>query len=252
MNRSFAQQKFLVWNMGCYLFCLLLLLPASWVKQHISLPAGLEIIGVEGTLWHGRIALLRWQNKTFRQVNWSVRWRSLLVGKIAAAIRIDDGDTLTGRAVVAYRQRWSVTGMEFQTSADWLVGHLPRTLPVVLTGRVRGEVRELTFTPQGCITLNGHARWQDGSIDSLWGQLKLGGSDWIFSCDDQQARIAIEQAADSVSSRTTLLLSIQGQYHIQSLLTPGRGFPPPLARLLKAGGQDMGNGIYNISASGRL
>ncbi|ENC7789184.1 type II secretion system protein N [Yersinia enterocolitica] len=242
----------MAFGIGLYLFYLILLVPASWVKNRITLPADIEISGVDGTLWQGSIAVLHWRNETFRQLRWSVNWRSLLIGKLAVEIHIADQDALIGQAVLAYRNHWSLSGLQLQTSAAWLGRHIPQLAAVSLTGTLQAEIEEFTWTPAACLKFYGRAHWQQSGIDSLLGNMSLGRPSLSFSCENDKVRIAIDQSAEAINSQTILLLNMGGNYHMQSQLTFGPTFPESLAVLLKTSAQDKGHGIYTINASGQL
>ncbi len=47
-------------------------LPAQVALSPLPLPEGLELTGIEGTLWQGQAAQVRWQGMSLGDLNWDL------------------------------------------------------------------------------------------------------------------------------------------------------------------------------------
>lgn len=62
----------------------------------------------------------------------------------------------------------------------------------------------------------------------------------------------ITQDSDMVSSQSTVKMTLQGHYQLQSTLTAGRLLPENMRYSLNLLGKDIGNGVYKVNEQGTL
>ncbi|WP_000816416.1 type II secretion system protein N, partial [Vibrio cholerae] len=77
-------------------------LPAQVALSPLPLPEGLELTGIEGTLWQGQAAQVRWQGMSLGDLNWDLHLSALLLGQLEADIRFGRGSStqLRGKGVL--------------------------------------------------------------------------------------------------------------------------------------------------------
>lgn len=235
-----------------YLMFLIAQMPLSVVMAHISLPRGLVISGITGTPWQGQAQSVRWQGYAVQNVRWQFRWSTLLMGKPSVILAINDPELVQGDVTVGYRSHISVTDVHLKGQADKLAAYVGQPLPVSVSGVVKLNIDDLEFTPTTCLSLNGQAHWNAGQVESPLGVFPVGVPVFTLSCEEQKFVIKARQDSDAVSSQSTFQLTANGHYQLQSTLTAGKQFPEGLSALLKMGAQDLGNGVYKVSESGKI
>lgn len=79
-------------------------LPVSWVVKQSPKVSGLDIQGVQGTIWQGQASNVRWQRQNLGEVNWDFQWSALFTGKAEFAVRFGRGSDMDvrGRGLVGY------------------------------------------------------------------------------------------------------------------------------------------------------
>lgn len=79
-------------------------LPAKFVVDNLPNVRGLDISGVQGSLWQGRAQKVSFQQYDFGQVTWDLQVFKLLTGKAELNVRFGRNSELglTGRGVVGY------------------------------------------------------------------------------------------------------------------------------------------------------
>ena len=235
-----------------YLLFTLLLIPASWALNRFTLPVGMSFHGVEGSVLEGEIKTLRWRDETVRNIRWSFHWRALLQGRVAVEVYTDEPDLLTGRAVLTYDSSWSISEANVRFPAVRINPYIQSTFPLSTGGSIEIAIEKFLFTPSSCLSLSGHAEWQQAVLNSSLGQLNLGNTAIQLSCVNNKIDIVIGQTAAQMSSRSQLLVDMQGGYQFQGELTPSELFPPVLYQLLKAGTRETGNGVYTMMTAGHF
>ena len=117
-----------------YLFFLLYQLPAAVVLSFVPLPKMVAIEGVTGTLWQGTLNTIRWQQIELAHVGWSFQWWSLLAGKPAVTLTVDDAQALHGNLTLAYRGDWFVSDTKLDASMPYWLAKTGQPIPVGVSG----------------------------------------------------------------------------------------------------------------------
>jgi len=121
----------LVLGIGAYLAFALSSFPAGTAYAWFP-PAGLQLQGLEGTLWSGRAAAAKVGELAQHDVRWSVHAWQLLLGRLAADLRAQLDEGFVAAQVKATRSHVSLSEVRASTS-------LPTLRAVLPVGGVRGE-----------------------------------------------------------------------------------------------------------------
>jgi general secretion pathway protein N len=118
-------------GIGAYLAFALSSFPAGTAYAWFA-PAGLQVQGLEGTLWSGRAAAANVGELALHDVRWSVHAWQLLLGRLAADLRAQLDEGFVAAHVKATRSHVSLSEVRASTS-------LPTLRPLLPVGGVRGE-----------------------------------------------------------------------------------------------------------------
>ncbi|WP_025673932.1 type II secretion system protein N [Salinivibrio socompensis] len=71
--------------------------PASLLRL-APLPDAVRIGAIDGTVWQGEIAQIRWQDYTLGPIQWDVQWHRLVTGAtLEAAVKVRSPEGLRGK-----------------------------------------------------------------------------------------------------------------------------------------------------------
>ena len=111
-------------GIGAYFAFALSSFPAGTAYAWFA-PAGLQLDGLEGTLWSGRAAAGNVGNLALRDVRWSVHAWQLLLGRLAADLRAQLDEGYVAAHVRATRSHVSLSEVRASTSLSTLRAVLP-------------------------------------------------------------------------------------------------------------------------------
>lgn len=238
----------------CYLGFLIARLPADRVLAHVSLPAGLQVEGVQGTLWEGKIGTLRWQRHELHAVRWELLLSHWLRLAPAVALKFDDRAGLLGEAEVTWQGGvLTVSNARLQADAGWLAAQSPAPLPVALNGTLSWRDGELAVTPQGvCQSLAGSLNWQGASVVSPFGPLDLDTAQARLSCSKGRWQAQVKQSSSQLRTEGRVDMGTQGDYQIDARLFPASSLAAAYRQGIDMIGPRDSEGAVRIKQGGRL
>ncbi|KQB02922.1 general secretion pathway protein GspN [Vibrio metoecus] len=230
-------------------------LPAQVVLKPLPLPEGLELNGVEGTLWQGKSAQVRWQGMNFGDLNWDLHLSALLMAQLEADVRFGRGSNmqLRGKGVLGmgingpYAQNFLLS-----LPASQAVPWLPLPFPLMAQGQLELTVQQYRFGDPYCQQATGNLVWSAAQVESPLGALDLGTVVSDFSCQESVLNLQGGQKTAQVSSEFTLNLQPDSRYQAQAWFKPEAGFPESLNEPLKWLPQPDGQGRYPFNQQGQL
>lgn len=111
-------------GIGAYLAFTLSSFPAATAYAWLA-PPGLQLVGIEGTLWSGRAAGGSVGDLALRDVRWRVHASQLLLGRVAADLRAQLDDGFVSGQAKATRGRVQLSEVRASTSLPTLRNVLP-------------------------------------------------------------------------------------------------------------------------------
>ncbi|KLV07770.1 general secretion pathway protein GspN [Photobacterium aquae] len=237
-------------------------MPASWAWQQVPDIRGLDVTGVDGTLWRGSASQLTWQGKNFGRLQWQVKLGSLFTGKLALDVRFGQGSSMgmTGRGVVGYGFAGPFAqNLLVSAPAQEAMKFAPPGIPVKLAGNLELTLRDYRYAAPYCESLDGSLVWSGANISSPLGGLAPGPVIAGLGCENGKLNAKVTQSSDDVSSDFDLALAPDKGYTFKGWFKPQANFPPQLGKQLGwvtqsfswVNGPDP-KGQYKVAGSGRL
>lgn len=241
---------------GLFAYCGFLIrsVPAAFVWQHIPALPGLELNGLSGTLWQGEAQEINIQGISLSQLSWEFQSSALLRGNLALNISVGrTRSPLSGRAQLAFDgNNLSISDLFVRSSLEHLQSQSPVALPAEATGHLNLTASRLVLNQNGCQSLSGQLRVQQGTIISPVAQLDVGHIDSSLSCANNGFRINATQQSSMFESTGVINLAMNGRYQLESHVTPTESTPTNIIQGLAFIGEDQGEGSYVLSFNGRI
>jgi|SRR5690554_3182764 len=231
-----------------YLVGLVVYLPARLLVAFAPLPEHVQLSGVSGTVWNGRIDRVQFDTRALEQVEWQVFPLALFAAQVVADVQIiaTTANPISGTARVQTGffggtkiENARLNG-ELGTLGAWL--NIPDLVP--LSGDVVLGVTEYELGQPVCSVLNARAGAYDVKtrIGQQW--YELGDFGLQLGCQEGLASVLIEPD-------NSLGLSVNGNFapgnvDLAVAIKPSNATPAPLRELLRMVGEPDVNGQFNF------
>lgn len=149
-----------------YLIFLVATLPAAraWAWFGESVP--LQAYGLDGTLWHGRAAVMQDELRRLEAVQWEIRPLSLLRGNLSAEVQARlPGDGRLRSTVHLRPNRLRAEDLRLELPAPLVLtwAGIDR-LPVTVDGRFESLLRELVLVDERLLRADGLLSWNSATL----------------------------------------------------------------------------------------
>ncbi len=230
-------------------------IPASFLLHNMPEVRGLVAEGVQGSLWHGSLQNLSWQDERFGQVQWDFQPGQLWLGKVEFAVQFGRNSELKlqgkgrlGTDLKGFYARQvlvSVPAFHVLQKAE-----LP--VPVDISGQLELTVTDYRYGLPWCESATGTLVWSDSELVSPLGTLTPGTFIADMTCQQNQIELSGSQNNRQLSAAFTAILNPDRKYTLEAWFKPGGAFPSSLlAQLTRLGTPDH-QGRYPLVYSGRL
>lgn len=246
-----SKKRYITFGLLLYLFALIMTLPADlFSKQINSINPRIQVTGLDGSLWHGRIKQLSINNKLLDDVEWDFQVLALLLGRIQLSLAYADTendiqlDVASG--IGGNIQLKSING---QLSPSFVQSFTPYPVPSFRGAMIFDDV-DIIFKARRPQQAQGQIEWRGATVE-LGEKIPLG--NLLLSLEQTQKGInavLIEQSG-LLSGKATMLLASDGRYNIEAKFTPtgkGRHLERHLSLVLRKGP----DGSYIRTLKGQL
>jgi|SRR5690554_514674 len=231
-----------------YLIGLIAYLPARLVVALAPIPAQLEMHGVSGTLWQGRIDYVQLEQRSLEQIEWQLFPLALLGAQLAADVQITatGNNPIDGSARIQagffgnLRVENARFNAELGSLGAWL--NIPHLVP--LQGDVVLGVTEFQYGDPVCTELNARAGVYEVKtrIGRQWHE--LGDFSMQLGCQEGWASVLVEP-------NNSLGLSVNGKIAPSNVdlgvtMQPNNTTPVPIRDLLRMVGEPDVNGKFSF------
>ncbi|MGL4752876.1 MAG: type II secretion system protein N [Aeromonadaceae bacterium] len=240
-------------GLACYLLFLLAQAPVGRILPWVTLPPGVMLSGVSGTLWHGYVEQVRWQNVVLGKIEWRLPLTSVLLADPVLELTLKDRQTLSGQLELGWQGGPRVRDVALHSDAEWLLGQSPLPLPVGASGPLQLTLAEARVNLQGqCQQVQGRLQWRNAVVTSPMGELQLATAEAALSCEKGKLVARLQQGSEQLSVAGRGELDAAGNYRFEGTLTPGANLPPAFAQGVSYLGPRDSQGAIRLNYVGRF
>jgi general secretion pathway protein N len=231
-----------------YFIFLIVKLPAVHVLSKIPPATGVNVSGISGTIWSGHAQRAQSNGLPMNNVNWSLSFFPLLLGKISADIKagnIRDVDQISVNGHISF------SGQRLQT--DDLLAYIPTNLvmnlvtlpmPVQANGRFKVQLDEVDYEA-GCQSFTGKGQWLNANYTGTTGVIDLGSFDADLSCQDGDIVVDVKPP-NSFGLTAKAIIPANMKFKIEGRLKPEASLPKEVHQAAQFLGKADADGYYPI------
>jgi len=231
-----------------YFIFLIVKLPAVQVLSKIQLPEGVNINVISGTIWNGRAQRAQINGLPVNNLNWSLSFFPLLLGKISADIKVGnlrdvDQISATGRVSFSGR-RFQSENLLAYVPANLAISLLPLPIPIQADGRFKVQLDEVDYQAS-CQTFSGNGQWLNANFTGVTGIIELGSFDADLSCEDSSIVLNVKQPNRfGLTAKTTIAANMK--FTIEGRFKPEASLPKEVHQAAQFFGQADADGYYPV------
>lgn len=237
--------------LGLYLLFIVLLAPAAWWLKLVTLPAGVQLGPVTGTLWQGQVQAVSLNGYVLPQVNWQLKPWALLTAKIALTLdigQIRQTSLPYAKAQLAY----GFSGLELESSqlrlpVEPLLPLLKLRLPfqIAASGNMLLNIQHFSVGQPWCEQLAGKASWLEAKFQAPSGWIDLKAIDANLSCEQGKLQLVTEPD-NPLALNIKVLLGEQGNYQLNGTMKPDASLPKEVHQAMQFVGQPDAEGRFTL------
>lgn len=237
-------------------FFLLVNLPAAFVYQMAPMPRNVSVSNISGTAWSGQAGEVTVNDITLTGISWDIKASALFRQALEADITVGDLQSpISAEATIRVTtSEINLTNTTVDVTAQWLQSQLPMPDFVIVDvlGNINLDVQDMNFTRQGCQSLDGLVALERSSLNSPFGDIRLGDAGARLNCDSGVLTATVNQSSDDITTDGQFTLRPNMSFNLAATLTPGAGMPTQLKQGLDFLGQPDSDDSYSLSFSGKL
>lgn len=238
-----------------FITSLIVHLPLSFAMKYVPEIRGLQLSGLNGTIWQGSAKTVKWNNRNFGQLSWDFQPASLFSGKAQFAVRFGRGSALNlnGKGVVgADFSGFYAENVFASVPASSVQSQVKIPLPVTASGQLELSVSEYRFAQPWCESAKGNLVWNASEVKSPLGTLSPGTIIADISCQDSVLSASSAHEHEQLAAAFTGTLDSRRQYKMDAWFKPNSEFPQTMKSQLKWLGEPDSRGRYPFLFSGSL
>ncbi|RUO18261.1 type II secretion system protein N [Aliidiomarina haloalkalitolerans] len=228
-----VRTKLVILFLLVYVVTIVVVFPARLAVSFVTLPQGVSLNNVEGSIWRGSVAQVVTPDLTVHNISWQVRpWHVFtLNGVVDLQVARHENNPLAGNArVIASPGSVQVIDARFAGDLSELLDLSPVSSPIALRGPVILQVNDYVLGEPVCDILDGEVQAFDlqGEFNRRWQPL----GDYTVRVGCSEGRLLVQMPRDNL-----LGLSVDGTIAPQGVdlrigIAPRAGAPEGLTELL--------------------
>lgn len=246
-------------GLACYLAFLVVLFPAAQAYRFAAEPLQkalpqLELGGLEGSVWNGRVDALVYRKAWLGEVHWQLSPLSLLLGKAQLKTLLQSRE-----GYLQSRIRTPLGGGDIEMAE--IEGRLPINeltrfvpyLPVVLGGLVSFDLPGLALSAEGrLLAAEGTVIWNQAAVRAPQA-LDFGDLQLVLHTEEQGRIVGeISDRGGPLKVEGTLELEPDGRYRVEAGVVAAADAPAPLKQSLGLLGRPDAQGRYRLNYNGKM
>ncbi|MDQ7048562.1 MAG: type II secretion system protein N [Enterobacterales bacterium] len=190
--------------------------PVNLLTSIIEKQNRVQVMGLKGTLWRGQIEQLNYSSWQLNQVNYSLAFFPLLIGKVSTHLSIKKGDLRGPLDLILVSQtELQIEHAKLEMSASQLQRFIP--FPgVSLKGELSTDDFSLTLDKARLIAISGLTHWMNSEVSIGSNQFTLGNYSAEWKTDSSGKMTGrIITSTNALSLQGNISLSPQGVFEFK-------------------------------------
>jgi len=247
----FKAWKFVLFFLLCLVLALLLNLPIQQVLARVNLPGTVQLNGVDGTLFDGRVAALTLNQFPLLGVRYRFMPSCLAALKLCYLIDYDQGRIQLAYDAVNGDSELGGSRVEYPVAE--LLGHFPTmTLPVKPSGSLRLEIDDMSMLQNKLAAVNGRLQWRSLGVDQGDIQINIGDYQVDFRGDATRYEFDFSDLDAQLDVAGDGSVTADGQYKIDVRVSAKSTIDSQVRSVLELIGKRSSPNKYRIEQQGRL
>ncbi|QIZ78952.1 type II secretion system protein N [Ferrimonas lipolytica] len=215
-------------------------------------PKQVQLSGINGSVWQGRIAHARIAGRDIEQLQWQLHPSALLSGHLAASFSMDGG-LVQGKGDISYGLAGlKAEGLRLSAPLPWMVGKQRLPLRTRLDGHATLNVRTLEQGQPWCEQLQGRLLVERLDVNNQFGAYPLGNIAGSLACQQGQVQLKIDESENVIGLNGELLLKANNQVEVNAKIRQTEQQPQSLVQALQFIGKPDSTGAYPVNYSGPI
>jgi len=199
-----------------FLLFVLILAPVELLSSIIEKQNRVQVLGLQGTLWQGKIEQLNYASWQLNQIKYKVAFLPLLIGEVSTHLSINTGDLRGPLDLTLVSQtELQIEHANLERSASQLQRFIP--FPgVVLKGELSTDDFSLTLEKAKIGSMTGLTHWMNSEISIASNQFKLGNFSAQWKTDTSGKIVGqIIPSTNALSLQGSISLTPQGIFEFK-------------------------------------
>jgi len=229
--------------------------PARFAFNLMTLPSQLKLGAISGTIWSGQIASIASDDLRLESVVWQVLPSHFISLDLAADINVGTTSSeiiAQGQVSVSSSAVITVEQLIATTTADYLTTITPLPMGLKASGKVKLNVSRFVYSQLWCDTLDGRLTVNNAQVASDFGSVPVEYVDISLGCKQHKLIATLKPANNSLGIDIEAQLSPTRQVTVLGAINPPHDAPQDFINLLKFSGQQDKLGRYPIVINTRL
>lgn len=237
-----------------YVVFLVATLPAQVALGYVTLPQGINIQGVSGTIWQTKIAQLQTAKVNIKNIQAALNFGSIVMLNPKVAITFGD-PLLSGPegkfTISGTSELLTITNAKIIVSANTIAKQLALPLPVTASGNVQLNLAEISLEKLSaqhisCQQAQGDISWSKAQVNAMNNRISLGDFTAKIQCKNKQLTAELSPKNDlGLVAKVNILKN--GRAKVDGYLKPSVKFPKALKSALPFMGKPDNQGRYRLS-----
>ncbi|ODB33502.1 general secretion pathway protein GspN [Pseudoalteromonas sp. BMB] len=229
-------------------------MPAAVLLQVFKgqLPANLQLGAVNGSVWHGQVSGVRFNNIQLNQVKWELEPSSLLLGELAGNVQFGnarDKNEISGKANFSSNlvsKSVMVNNASLRFSVEQAMDQVTLPLPVDAKGRVIVNVKEYQSGAPYCEGLNGEISSPNIDVKGMNGWFSIGDLSGQLDCKSGDIAVVVDPE-NRLGLQADATLAANFQFRVSGNIKPDASLPKEVHDAVKFLGRPNGEGRYPVN-----
>jgi len=225
-------------------------LPAKFVYQKLPPHHAVQLNGISGSIWSGRIGAVRTQQLTIRNIDWTLSAWRLLLGEADIQWQIQDPAMNLQGELMLSRPNIHLTNVSGSIDLLALAERLPAQ-DFLLAGRLDVDISEIGYKNTGWHNASGQVVWKSARVLSPT-DIELGGFKADLSSKAGRLVAQLNDIGGAVQLSGNSSMSRQGSYDYVVEIGIRDTSVPRLLEAFNYLEKHNENGLAKLRGNGRL